>query len=615
MLKLRACGLGLQVQERMKSMYNKFMDLRIKTKLIIAFSIILVIFLGVAGTQLYTAQQCMNRFTVTYNEYASPAQDVAKAYAYLNKATAQVEEVDLLTEKEDILNAAKHAQESLEQAKALAGEVGAAIKDEDIVTLFNAAKKDFDVYAVLVEGIVSPILAGEEVDVDVTALEVAMEATEASMLKLDNALLTGSDREQADTIASQNRAMTILLVVIFVMVVFGVTMAIVIIRSIRIPLQEMEEVADKLAIGDVDVEVKKHHDDEIGRVADSMTAMIANIKKQTEAAQQMAAGNLTYEMVPASDKDVLGHALKKIFDDNNRALLNMKEAASQVSSGSEQVAAASQALAQGSTEQASSIEEITASINEIAAMTRTNAEDAGKANRIVVEAKQGALSGSEHMRDMMEAMSDINTASENISKIIKVIDDIAFQTNILALNAAVEAARAGQHGKGFAVVAEEVRNLAGKSAQAASETAELIEDSIRKVGKGSKIAEDTAEALEKIVEAIDHIVGLTEASAKASNAQATATTQVDQALMQVSTVVQTNSSTSEQCAAASQELSAQAIRLLEMIGYYKLKGDDSNPAAGYYSAAAPERRTEATSAYIEEKPVPMISLDDGFGKY
>lgn len=595
-------------------MYKKFMDLRIKVKLIIVFSAILVIFLGVAFTQLYTAQQCMTRFTVAYNEYASPAQDVAKAYAYLNKASAQIEEVDLLTDPADIMNAAKHAQESLEQAKALAGEVGAAIKDEDIVNLFNAAKKDFDAYVTVVDAIITPILAGNEADVDVEVLDAAMAATEESMLKLDNALLTGSDTEQDDIIADQNKTMTSLLIVIVVMVIFGVSMAIIIIRSIRIPLQEMEGIANKLAMGDIDVVVKKHNEDEIGRVADSMTAMIANIKKQTEAAQQMAAGNLTYEMIPASDKDVLGYALKKIFDDNNHALINMKEAASQVSSGSEQVAAASQALAQGSTEQASSIEEITASINEIAVMTRTNAEDAGKANRIVIEAKEGALSGSERMRDMMEAMNDINTASENISKIIKVIDDIAFQTNILALNAAVEAARAGQHGKGFAVVAEEVRNLAGKSAQAASETAELIEDSIRKVGKGSKIAEETAVALEKIVEAIDHIVNLTEASAKASNAQATATTQVDQALMQVSTVVQTNSSTSEQCAAASQELSAQAIRLLEMIGYYKLKGDDNNTPSGYYSAA-PARRVEAAASYIEEKPVPMISLDDGFGKY
>ena len=600
-------------------MYKKFMNLGIKLKLMFSFGIIMIMFLGVALVQVYTANQTTDKFTEAYNEYAAPAQDVAKAYAFLNKATAQMEEVRILEKSDEILEAAKHAENSLSQAKNLAAAVGAAIKDEEIVTLFNAAKADFDVYAKIVEGILAPILSGQNVqnvEFDVAVLDKAMEDVEVSMLELDAALLAGSDRTQLETIAHQKMTSNGSLISLVIMVVLIVTSATIIIRSIRVPLQEIEQVADKIALGDIEVEVKKHFNDEIGSLADSMIAMVANIKKQTEAAQQMAAGNLTYEMVPASDRDVLGHALKKIFDDNNHALINMKEAASQVSSGSEQVAAASQALAQGSTEQASSIEEITASINEIAAMTRTNAEDAGKANRIVIEAKEGALSGSEHMRDMMEAMSDINTASENISKIIKVIDDIAFQTNILALNAAVEAARAGQHGKGFAVVAEEVRNLAGKSAQAASETAELIEDSIRKVGKGSKIAEETAEALEKIVEAIDHIVGLTEASAKASNAQATATTQVDQALMQVSTVVQTNSSTSEQCAAASQELSAQAIRLLEMIGYYKLKGDDdNNSGSGYYSAAAPARKPETATSYIEEKPVPMISLDDGFGKY
>ncbi|MEG1292422.1 MAG: methyl-accepting chemotaxis protein, partial [Lachnospiraceae bacterium] len=244
---------------------------------------------------------------------------------------------------------------------------------------------------------------------------------------------------------------------------------------------------------------------------------------------------------------------------------------SRVNVGSEQVAGASQALAQGSTEQASAIEEVTASINEIAEKTRRNAEQANDTNVLVKEIKNEAASGDSQMKEMIHAMLEINDSSENISKIIKVIDDIAFQTNILALNAAVEAARAGVHGKGFAVVAEEVRNLAGKSASAASETAEMIEDSIKKVAHGSKLAQDTAAALSEIVNSIEKIVELVDNIAISSVDQSTAVTQIDQAISQVSHVVQTNSATSEECAAASEELSNQAAILRNLVGHYKLK--------------------------------------------
>jgi len=237
----------------------------------------------------------------------------------------------------------------------------------------------------------------------------------------------------------------------------------------------------------------------------------------------------------------------------------------------EKLADSSMALSQGAAEQASSIEELTASIGEVSSQTKMNADNASQANDLAGKTKTYAVTGNEYMKEMLKAMDDINISSNNINRIIKVIEDIAFQTNILALNAAVEAARAGEHGRGFAVVAEEVRNLAGQSANAAKETTALIEDSIRKAEGGTKIAKETAEALEKTVEGVEAVSGLIVDISSASNEQAAAITQINQGIMQVSQVVQENSATSEESAAASEELSGQAESLKEMIGRFKVK--------------------------------------------
>ncbi len=341
-------------------------------------------------------------------------------------------------------------------------------------------------------------------------------------------------------------------------------------RKVLRPISKLSAVAKKMAMGDTDQKLERESNDEFGDLTEDFAHMIANISEHANITQKVAEGDLTLTCTPISEYDTMGIALKKMLRDNNKNLTVIKEAASRMAAGANEVAGASNSLAEGTTEQASAIEEITASIEEIANGARINADDANRANELVQDTKNEAIRGNEQMKHMIEAMQDINDSSENISKIMKVIDDIAFQTNILALNASVEAARAGIHGKGFAVVADEVRNLASKSAEAAKDSAEMIEDSIKKVEIGSKLAVETAAALEEIQQSVENIAALVSAIADASVNQATSVNQINAGISQIADVVQTNSATSEECAAASSELLSLAGQLQQSVDKYKL---------------------------------------------
>jgi len=498
-----------------------------------------------------------------------------------------------------------------------------SVEDPQILALLESIKTPHNFIHHDAEQIVALIESGDQAAVSHEFLEVLMPRMQEVINGL-TAIGTRYNEMVSEEVASMENLASIFSVmsVVIVMIAFVIALwlAIVISGNISKPLSSLSSFMKKAGeTGDLTlhpedvacIERISGKKDEIANVISGSASFINHVTRIARELESIAGGDLTVEVEILSESDTLGQSLRKMENNLNSMFDEIRNSSDSVTDGTRQVSDGAQSLAAGSTEQASTLQELVSSISVISEKTMANAAIANKTSELSLRIKDSADKGSRQMDDMITAVSEINDASKGISKIIKTIDDIAFQTNILALNAAVEAARAGQHGKGFSVVAEEVRNLASKSADAAKDTSNMIQNSIVKAELGSKIANETAVSLKEIAAGINEASVFISEIATASGEQSSGISQINIGLDQVAQVVQQNSATAQQSAAASEEMRSQAEVLHHLISQFNLKEDQSDymglPQKASHSRNDEHARVVDTHA--------MTNDYDNFGKY
>lgn len=554
-------------------------NLKIGTKLLVTFMLIIILFCGTVFTAVYGLNENAAKYSEFYNVGYQVTNRVMSMRRGLQIIVKNLAFITMDTDQEKI--AAYNEEMETELTKL----------SEDMEWLSENFKSDDE----LLEKFISQVAEAGEMRERIIELEASDRGQAQNMLldvyrvtvndvvntliEISNMVESEAQTDYENTVALQSMLVRAQLAMAGAALVITLLLSTYLTRSITKPLRQLEKSASQIVSGDFDIDVTYKSRDELGRLAEAfrnMTVILdAVISDASRVLSEMANGNFDVrteqeERYVGSFQNLLA-SIRKLNRDLSITLGKINKSADKVAEDSEMVSSGSQALSQGATEQAAAVEQLAATIAGISDQVKSTAENAMEAKSQSSRAGDEVEECNNQMHDMMEAMNEITHKSNEIGKIIKTIEDIAFQTNILALNAAVEASRAGVAGKGFAVVADEVRNLASKSSEASKDTAELIESSIKAVARGTSIADSTAQSLTKVVDEVRGASKKVEMIADAAETQADAVEQVTQGVDQISSVVQTNSDTAVESAAASQGLSGQAEMLKGLVSKFILR--------------------------------------------